>query len=417
MKLALVIENFRPAAGGNERSTQQIARQLIARGHEVTVLTNRADLTDDPLPGGRVVTAGGAGTSSASGLKRFARWAIRQLDEGDYDASLSVTTAVPATLVQPRGGTYRETLARNLATRPPGLKRALKQLAIYSSPKKLALLRAERLTLNSPRVKKVVAISRYVADQLFHHYTMAARRVEVIPNAAEVNRRSEDAEELLRYETRQLIGLEEEDVVFLFAAMNPGLKGLGPLIDAFSKTHAADDRARLIVAGTLDHRYQAQARRLGVSDAIRFVGPTRDTDPLYTACDVTVLPTFYDPSSKVVLESLLHGRPAISTLFNGASQWIHSPTGELPPPSPFDPDAADALDHPGPRAGRVIADPSDVDALAAAMIELCDDDERARCAAATEGLADHITMDAHVDRLMELFERVAPQKEASDSSG
>jgi UDP-glucose:(heptosyl)LPS alpha-1,3-glucosyltransferase len=194
--------------------------------------------------------------------------------------------------------------------------------------------------------------------------------------------------------------------VFLFAAMNPGLKGLGPLIDAFARTHAAEERARLIVAGTLDYGYQTQARRLGVFDAVRFVGPTRDTDPLYTACDVTVLPSFYDPSSKVVLESLLHGRPAISTLFNGASQWIHSPDGALAPPSPFDPTAAKGLLHDGPRAGRVVADPADVEALSAAMIELCDDDERERCAAATEGLAEHITMKAHVDQLETLLQSV-----------
>ncbi len=64
------------------------------------------------------------------------------------------------------------------------------------------------------------------------------------------------------------------------------------------------------------------------------------------------MPTFYDPSSKVVIESLMMGTPAISTAYNGASDFI----------APAD----------GSARGRVIADPSDHRALAQAMIELWD---------------------------------------------
>ena len=39
MKLAMVIERFDPAAGGAERSTFQIAGELLSRGHDVTIIT------------------------------------------------------------------------------------------------------------------------------------------------------------------------------------------------------------------------------------------------------------------------------------------------------------------------------------------------------------------------------------------
>ena len=39
MRLALVIEKYDPQGGGAERSTRQIAMELVSRGHDVTVIS------------------------------------------------------------------------------------------------------------------------------------------------------------------------------------------------------------------------------------------------------------------------------------------------------------------------------------------------------------------------------------------
>jgi len=406
VRIAIVIENFHPTAGGNERSTQQIARRLIDRGHHVTVLTNTATPRDEALPGGVIVKANGPGTGSARGIMRFRKWAMRELDLCAFDVSLSVTTVVPATVVQPRGGTALETQRRNIALRPSAIHRIVKQALLALNPKRWALLAAERSTLNSPRVKKIAAVSRYVADQLVHHYTVPFRRIEVIPNAAEVARFTHDEEARRRAETRRSHDIDENDHVFLFAAMNPTLKGFPHLLHAFVAVHAEHADARLLVAGKVTPSMKRRARQLGVADAVTFLGPTRDMDALYNACDVTVLPTWYDPSSKVVLESLLHARPAVSTLYNGAAQWILSPTGDADIPSPFSNPKPEQLVGPSQMAGRVIDSPDNIDALIDAMDTLCDPEERAACAAATHDLHARISMDAHVDRLEALFNEV-----------
>ncbi|MBI1370508.1 MAG: glycosyltransferase [Planctomycetes bacterium] len=399
MNIAILIEKFDPAAGGAERSTEQIARRLVERGHSVTILTGRA--APDAMSGVTIRACPGLPPKFAAGLIHYAHWSTRELARGKFDVSLSMTTAAPAAVVEPRGGTVRETLARNVAMRSTELKRLLKQISIALTPKQLALLAAERRTLNSPLVKKIVAISPYVADQLFHHYTISSRRIALIPNAAEIRPMSQAERAALRDKTRDVLGLEPYHVVFFFAAMNPGLKGLSYLLDAFAKLKPVQPRARLIVAGTLAHRPQEQVHALGLSHEVKWVGPTRQMDALYTAADVTVLPTWYDPSSKVILESLLHGVPAVSTRYNGASQWIAAPQGEPVALSPFD----ENIEMPAGegQAGRVIASPTDVAALERAMAELCDDDLRARCAAATTGLAARISMDVHVDALEQVL--------------
>ncbi|MBI1373859.1 MAG: glycosyltransferase [Phycisphaera sp.] len=413
MRIAIVIEKFYPTAGGNERSTHQIASRLIARGHAVTVLTNRGEARGDVLPGGAVVRADGLGTQTAVGIWWFRRWAQKEIDRGGFDVSLSVTTAVPATVVQPRGGTALETQRRNAAMRSTPFKRFLKRAEQAITSKRLALLMAERATLNSPRVKRFAAVSRYVADQLVHDYTVPFRRIAVIPNAAEVHRFDGAERAARRTHTRHTLGLHDDDVVFFFAAMNPGLKGLPFLLRSLAALRerrgdkAGEPGAKLIVAGSLDLGSQRAAKRLGVRDVVTFTGPTSEIDTLYAASDVTVLPTWYDPSSKVVLESLLHGVPAISTLYNGASQWIFSPTGEADIPSPFGSSSAAQLVGPAQMAGRVIDSPSNVEAMTEAMAQLCDAEERAACAEATAGLESRISMDAHVDQLEALLKEVA----------
>jgi UDP-glucose:(heptosyl)LPS alpha-1,3-glucosyltransferase len=110
---------------------------------------------------------------------------------------------------------------------------------------------------------------------------------------------------------------------------------------------------------------------------------------LYAAADVTVLPSFYDPSSKVILESLMMGTPAISTTYNGASDHLTPPDGS-------------------PR-GLVIDDPADPRKLADVMIRLADADFRGACAEACTGLADQLSMKRHVDQLEQVLYESVPR--------
>ena len=107
---------------------------------------------------------------------------------------------------------------------------------------------------------------------------------------------------------------------------------------------------------------------------------------LYCAADVTVHPTYYDPSSKVVIESLMVGTPAISTRYDGSSDLIE--------------------DQHGTR-GRVVPEPDDVEGLAQAMQDLADPKERKACRMAIDGQTRGLSMKEHVDRLEEVLREAA----------
>lgn len=382
MKLALIIERFDPEGGGAERSTAQIAGHLVARDHAVTVLAAWRGVED--VPGLRIIARGERRRLGAWHLWRFAAWARRQLDIGAFDASLSMTTAVPATVLQPRSGTVRETAARNVALGGSG---AARRLAGHLRLKHRVQLRLERAALSDPRVRRIIAVSAYVQRQLREHYGICDG-VEVIDNAAEMPAPDDALRAVWRRSVRGAFGLDEDTPAFLFAAHNPRLKGSDTLLAALGILRRQGVPVVVFVAGDISYRLQRRAATLGVRADLRFVGTTRHMAALYCAADVTVHPTWYDPSSKVVIESLLMGCPAITTAFNGAAEVLERAGADGP-------------------AGRVLADPADAGALAGAMASLADPRARLACRPAGPQLATQLSMARHVARLESVLREAA----------
>ena len=391
MRIAVVIEKFDPTGGGAERSTAQIVGELVQRGHEITVLAANADgdvlsgfSAEELHAGVRIKTPSGGeytvkakgGRLDSAGMRAFSKWAKQQQREGGFESGLSVTTAVPAPVLQPRSGTVRETLDRNIAMRKSGLARLIKRVLVAMTPKQRTLLSLEKQTLRALAsgvadegvyVRRIAAVSAYVAEQLQRHYGIDTKYVEVIPNAAEMPRVDAAQRTQWRGDIRSAFHIGENEVVFLFAALNPRLKGAQTLLEAMALLKSRGVKATLILAGETSWWLQSMTERLGVRDEVRLVGPTREMAKLYCAADVTVLPSFYDPSSKVIIESLMMGVPGISTVFNGASDFLRAGSTNA-------------------ARGRVINNPADAVELAVAMESLVDPTERARCAAACAGL-------------------------------
>ena len=377
MRIAIVIERYDPGHGGAERSTAQIVRGLCGRGHEVTVVAGYSPC-DEGGEGFRIERYITKRARRGLGVRRFAGWAGHVLREGGFDATLSMTMAVPAMVMQPRGGTVRETLERNVAMRSGVLGRAVKRALLAATPKQRALLALERRTLADPGVRKIVAVSDYVADQLQRHYAVGADRVTVVPNAAELPEHDESDRRVWRERVRRGFNVPDNETLFLFAALNPRLKGVGTLLRALGVLRDRGVEACALLAGQIGYSEQRLAAELRVRDRVRVVGPTGLMHHLYAAADATVLPTYYDPSSKVVIESLMMGTPAISTSFNGASGFIVE--GDV-------------------SRGLVVEDPGDDRALAEAMAAMTDPRRRAGFAAATAGLAERLSMQRHVREL------------------
>lgn len=402
LRIAVVCESYDPAGGGSERSTRQTVDELVARGHNVTVVAGacRADVASAVGDAGvALVARGDTRLTTGRRLREFAHFASAQLSAGTFDTSLSVTTAVSAAVAQPRGGTVMETQRRNVARRPSAAARAGKRLALAFNAKQRALVELERRTFADPSVRRVVAISGYVAAQLAEHHDVSGERVAVVPNGA-VSPAAGVAGgpagwARLRDEERLRLRLAPNDVAFLFAALNPGLKGWPTLRAALARraeaaaaaNTAGGPRVVALLAGDFGDRDRRALASAGLAGTTRVLGRRDDLASAYAAADAVVLPTWYDPCSKTVLEGLMVGRPAVTTRYNGAADWLTPAQG--------------------PPRGVVLNDSGDVEALAGALTRVADPAFRSAAAAACAGLDQTLGMGRHVDGLEAVLREAA----------
>jgi UDP-glucose:(heptosyl)LPS alpha-1,3-glucosyltransferase len=78
--------------------------------------------------------------------------------------------------------------------------------------------------------------------------------------------------------------------------------------------------AYLIIAGSgKSIKYRRIAKKLGLQNKIIFLGGLRNIQNALAISNIAVVPSFYDPSSRFILEALVADKPVITTRFNGAT--------------------------------------------------------------------------------------------------
>lgn len=344
-KVAIILERADVELGGAERSMFEVAAALSSRGLQVDLLVAKGR----PTAANVHVLCADVPEERVS-LPIFAEALRRHVSQTDYDIIHSVLPFTGIDLYQPRGGTYAETVLRNVASYPNRLVRRWKGLTAFANVRRLRLLRAERHCCHGSTGPIISALSRYVVEQLKKHYATDPGRIVRTLNGVDTDRHIDaNVTSDCRRQILTQLGIQEapEPVLFLFAAHNFRLKGLYPLIEAMQAvgTMGTEQPVGLVVAGAgKSGRYRRLARRLGVEERILFLGPVEDVRSTLSAIDVAVLPTFYDPSSRFILEALAAGKPVITTRFNGATD--HFTDG---------------------RHGKVIDSPDNIPALADAI--------------------------------------------------
>jgi len=388
-KVAIVIERADISLGGAERSVFELAGALSRAGLAVDIVAAKGNSQAEHI---HSLCEGISGRRVC--LPRFGRALRRHLREHRYDIVHSVLPFGFADVYQPRGGTVTETIRRNAASYRNRLVESYKRCTAFVNVRRLLLLRAERRLCADADGPVVAALSEYVARQFREHYRLSNSRLCVIPNGIKTDEQVEmDVAAKLRGQIRQKLGIGpgERPVLFLFAANNFRLKGLRACIEALSllSRRGMGRSVFLVVAGRCrPRRYRQMARRLGVKNLI-FLSPVRRIQNLLSIIDVAVLPTFYDPSSRFILEAIAAGRPVITTRYNGACDAF--------------------VDG---RHGRAIDSPQAVGELAEAMAYLGrrENVERASRAIASDNLKEQICIGRAAEQLRNLYESIGEQR-------
>ena len=396
-KIAIIIERANIAMGGAERSVFELAAALKAHGLEVDILAAKGQTNARSI---RILCPDSPG--KRTGYLTFAKALKKHLSENNYDIVHSVLPFDFADVYQPRGGTYAESVLRNAVSYQNKLLESYKRMTAFANLRRTTLLRAERKLCRAPNGPVIAAISQYVAEQFKQHYGVTNGRIVVISNGVKINKRINTAEAgKLRTQILAQLGLKETDkpVFFLFVANNFRLKGLAVLLKAMSVYCEAACRktgreAYLVVAGSgKTHKYRQLAKKLNPSMAERkivFLGPIRHIQNALSIIDVAILPTFYDPCSRYILEALAAEKPVITTRFNGASeQFVNN------------------------RHGKVIERSEDIPALAEAICYFADTNniQKVSEAIVADNLKEKISINRVARQLISLYESILQRKD------
>lgn len=320
MNVVHYLSTIRLESGGVIRAVLDMAAQLTARGHGVTLMT--FDPKDVPQPW----IAGGPGLPRVHRLPgRYGQLAgLRPSVTRQVDACLAgadvVHMHVPwdyvccriAAVARRRAVPYVVALHGMLddwCMQQGGWKKRL-YLAVA----------ARRLLENAAAVH---CTCRLEAEQSRRWYPRG--RVVVVPlifNPAAF--RELPGPELARGRFAQALGDGGEPVV-LFLSRLHAKKRLDLVIEAAARLREIGPPCRFVIAGTGEADYEQAMRRLvaarGVGDRVSFVGfvSGREKISLYQACDLFVLPTDQDTWPFALIEPLACGLPLVTT--RGVDIW------------------------------------------------------------------------------------------------
>jgi UDP-glucose:(heptosyl)LPS alpha-1,3-glucosyltransferase len=393
MKIAIIIERANVNLGGAERSVFEMAETISKTGIEVEILAakGREDTKN-------IHVLCGDDHNKRAGFFTFARAVKKHLSENHYSLIHSVLPFTFADIYQPRGGTYAEAILRNAESFQNRSMVFCKKMTAFMNFRRTAFLRAERRLSRDVNGPVIAALSHYVAEQFKEHYGTDSRRIKVIPNGVKTDRQiNTDQADRLRRQILAEARLKEADepILFLFAANNFRLKGLSTLIEAMSQAAnlGTERKCCLVVVGRdRTYKYRQLIKRLGLPTKnwrIVFLGHVSHIQSVLSITNVAVLPTFYDPSSRFILESLAAGKPVITTKFNGATDLF--------------------VDN---RHGKIIDTPQNINSLAEAIRYFTDTKniENASQAIFEDNLKENISIERAARQLIKVYESILQRK-------
>ena len=330
MRVVHVVQRYHPAVGGAETHVREVAREQARRGHEVVVATSAH-------PG----EPADALVREADGTHvRVRRFPARQF-RGDYlFPPWLPMRGLEAFLKEQdpdlyHAHSYRFATLEHAARAARATGRPLVVTAHGFYPPENPVVALARLRYDALRGRRVLrAASRLVAvtrHEVDHYARLGVdpTKVDVVPNG--IPPEALEPGDGARFRKRH--GLDEGPLVLFLARLGHD-KGVRDLVAAAPELLRRHPRATIALCGRdAGARPGAEklARRLGVAERVRFLGPVDDPRDAYAACDAFCLPSHYEAFGIVYLEAMAQGKPVVGSTAGGIPEAV-ADAGLLVPP-------------------------------------------------------------------------------------
>ena len=314
MRIALLTRRFDSAGGGTERDLVVTAHCLRAAGHQITIFADEIRGASGNWDVRRV--GSGPRLGRAASLLRFAWTAAPAARRAGTDLVLSFARCVGADMMRSGGGAHTSYLRAARKWRG-----ALGAAAMRFSPYHQVQMLVERQAFQNPGLKRVIAVSNFVRDDLIREFNLAPEKAVTIYNGVDLDRFRPAADSSERAAIRQKFVLPASARVVAFVGNGFARKGLGFLIEAWPLVAGG---AFLLVVGAdrQTDKFARRAHSLNVGARVVFTGPQPDVASIFHAADMFAMPSLFEPFGNVVMEAMASGLPAMTSGFSGVAEVI-----------------------------------------------------------------------------------------------
>lgn len=331
MKILQMNPAFYPAMayGGTVTISYQISKELVRRGHEVTVYTS------DTLDKNRRQETK---FSEIDGIKVY------------YFRNLSNTLAWHRFVVTPGLISQLSKEIKNFDIVHLHGTRNFQNIFVHHYAKKYGIPYVLQAHGSSPRIiekkrlkklydwvwgynilrdaSKVVALTKIETEQ-YKKMGVDENKIEIVPNGIDL---SEYENLPKRGGFRRKYKIKDDEKIILYLGRIHKIKGIDLLVKAFADLIKELDNIGLVIVGPDDgflSTLKKQIKDLKISNRILFTGPLYERDKLraYIDADVYVLPSVYETFGITVLEASACGTPIITTNNGDELDWIDDKVG------------------------------------------------------------------------------------------
>ena len=210
----------------------------------------------------------------------------------------------------------------------------LKQLANPHAPEPPLRLEMEQHLVQ--QADRIIAATTEERTQLIRLCGVSPNRIQIVPCGVNLSLFTAQGKQ----QARKKLGLKQHQPILLFVGRLDPFKGP----DLFLRAAALmETPAQLVIVGGSLHEdndmktLQKLARDLAINHRVHFLGarPQHELPTLYSAADVTVVPSYHESFGMVAVESLACGTPVVATRAGGLLTIVkNNETGYLVPRCP-----------------------------------------------------------------------------------
>jgi glycosyltransferase involved in cell wall biosynthesis len=318
MRIEIHHSYFSPVLGGQERRIHAIFRELLHRGHEVTIVAPRDGVDEacrHDTTGLRILTHAPFSTPkliclfdpivNVRRLRRYhqlrsARPAPDLILAFSHLYALAARLAFPSVRIVYLAGAAAWDWHLSLYGQRPPFSRACLTI------RRLAALAGEKRALNA--VDQVFVESEFLRNRLTHFHSKIAEKITILPASVDTKRFCPDP--LRNAAIRRELNVSNDTRVVLGVGRFDPNKNYAVLLDALA---SARSRAVLVLvgAGTQEAALRQKAAELGIGERVKFLGLRNDVERIYQAADIYAHPSLLESHSNAILEAMASGLPCM----------------------------------------------------------------------------------------------------------